>query len=89
MSPLSAQFPIAIKIAQQGGWQITPQDIAAAQQHAQSLQQMAALVASAGPQGAPAPDERHKGAATQQMPISKRQMDETGGTPGPGGGLLS
>lgn len=89
LSPLSAQFPIAIKIAQQGGWQITPEDIAAAQQHAQTLQQMSALVAAAGSMGQPAPDEKHKGAATQQMPISKRQMDETGAMPGPGGGLLS
>jgi hypothetical protein len=89
LSPLSAQFPIAIKIAQQGGWQITPEDIAAAQAHAQSLQQMSALVAAVGSMGQPAPDETHKGAAKQQMPISKRQMDETGAMPGPGGGLLS
>ena len=81
-NPLNPQFPLVVKMAQQGGWQITPQDIQAAQAGAQQLQQQALLAqAMAGPaeSGKPQPSIKHGGPAQQQMPISKRQMDETGG----------
>lgn len=81
-SPLSPQFPLVVKMAQQGGWQITPEDIASAQQAAMALQQQALMAqAMAGPATAAdrRPEMKHGGPAVQQMPISKRQMDETGG----------
>lgn len=81
-NPLNPQFDLVVKMAQQGGWQITPEDIANAKATALQQQQMAALVGMAtGPveAGQPTPSTRHGGPATQQMPISKRQMDETGG----------
>lgn len=85
-SPLSPQFPLVVKMAQQGGWQITPEDVQAAQAGAQQLQQQALIAqAMAGPAtpGQPPAATKHGGAATQQMPISKRQMDESGAQPGP------
>lgn len=86
-NPMNPQFGIIVKMAQQGGWQITPQDIQAATQAAH-LQAQQAFIAEAmqGPAtpGRPAPQVKHGGPATQQMPISKRQADETGGRPGPG-----
>ena len=41
-SPLSPQFDLVVKMAQQGGWQITPEDIEKAKASAQMLQQAAA-----------------------------------------------
>lgn len=91
-NPLNPQFDLVVKMAQQGGWQITPEDIANAKANAQqqqAAQMIAGLVAPAnGPTtpGKPSPSTKHGGPATQQMPISKRQMDETGGiNNGPGG----
>jgi hypothetical protein len=58
--------------------------------HAQSLQQAAILAAAVTP-AAPSADTKHGGPATQQMPISKRQEDETGGVanaPNAGAGRL-
>lgn len=78
-NPLNPQFDLVVKMAQQGGWQITPQDIQNAKANAQALQQMAVLMQGPLTPGQPVPSDRHGGPATQQMPISKRQMDETGG----------
>ncbi len=73
-------------MAQQGGWQITPEDIEKAKASAQMLQQAAAINAvMAGPAvaGDQPPSMKHGGPATQQMPISKRMADETGQQTGP------
>lgn len=85
-SPLSPQFDLVVKMAQQGGWQITPEDIEKAKASAQMLQQAAAINAvMAGPAvaGDQPPSMKHGGPATQQMPISKRMADETGQQTGP------
>lgn len=81
-NPLNPQFDLVVKMAQQGGWQITPEDIANAKANAQAQQRMAALMGIAtGPvtPGQPPASAKHGGPAQQQMPLSKRQMDETGG----------
>lgn len=81
-NPLNPQFPLVVKMAQQGGWQITPQDIQTAQTQAQQMQQQALIAqAMGGPasDGKPQPSTKHGGPATQQMPLNKRQMGETGG----------
>ena len=94
LSPLSPQFPLAVKMAQQGGWQITPQDVEAVKAHAAQLSQVAAVLAALQPQvapGQPGADTKHGGPATQQMPLSKRQEGETGGVenaPNAGAGSL-
>lgn len=87
LSPLSPQQPIAITIARQGGWNISDEIIVAAQQHAQQLTAQQAIVAAAAPPTPAKPSTKHGGPATQQMPLSKRQADETGGISGPIGGV--
>lgn len=89
-NPLNPQFDLVVKMAQQGGWQITPEDIQNAKANAQQMQSNA-LIAQAmnGPAtpGQPKPSMKHGGPAPQQMPISKRVEDETGGiNNAPGGG---
>jgi len=89
-NPLNPQFDLVVKMAQQGGWQITPEDIQNAKANAQQMQSNA-LIAQAmnGPAtpGQPQPSTKHGGPAPQQMPISKRVEDETGGiNNAPGGG---
>jgi hypothetical protein len=84
LSPLSPQFTLAIKMAQQGGWQISPQDVEAAKAHAAAMSQVAALLTALQPQtqpGQPGAQTKHGGPATQQMSLSKRVEDESGGVP--------
>lgn len=82
-SPLSPQFPLVVKMAQQGGWQITPEDVTNATAQAQQMQQtamMGALMAGPATAGDAQADMRHGGPAPQQMPLNKRQLGETGAT---------
>ncbi len=85
-NPNNPQFEIAVAMAQQGGWKIDPQllervKLSAQQQAAnQRFEQVVGGTAKVAAAGA---NTTHGGPATQQMPISKRQEQETGGLPGP------
>lgn len=83
LNPLNPQFSIAIKMAQQGGWKIDDADIQRAMQHAQQMLTLNSVAGAMQAQpGQPEPSLTHGGPATQQMPLSKRQGEETGDMPG-------
>lgn len=85
-NPNNPQFEIAVAMATQGGWKIDPQIIERVKQSAQAQtanQQFSQVVEGVVEMAGAAPNEKHGGPATQQMPISKRQADETGGRTGP------
>lgn len=82
LNPLNPQFGLIVKLAQQGGWKIEQTDIDAAKAEANNMLAVNALANVNGTPGQPAPDMKHGGPATQQMPLSKRQEGETGGISG-------
>lgn len=82
LNPLNPQFGLIVKLAQQGGWKIEQADIDAAKAEANNMLMTNALANVNGTPGQPAPDMKHGGPATQQMPLSKRQENETGGVSG-------
>lgn len=83
LNPQNPAFELIVKMAQQGGWDITPDDITRAKEHAQLVALVAPATGVDGEPGQPAANEKHGGPATQQMPLSKRMSEETGGVSGP------
>lgn len=80
-NPLNPQFEIAVAMAKQGGWQIDDAVIANAKAAAQAQQAnalFAQVIGGPSSDNGPAPNTAHGGPATQQLPLSKRQMEESG-----------
>lgn len=82
LNPSMPQFPIVMEILMQGGMQISPQAIAAAQQQA-TMQTMAAGMA-ANALGEQPPDTTHGGMTERVNPLNKHRADESGKLPGGG-----
>lgn len=84
LNPLMPQFELVLAIITLGGWKIPPEAIEKARGAAQIAQLIGEPVVPQGGAGAEAGMEaQHGGPAKQQLPLSKRQEDETGGRSGP------
>lgn len=84
LNPLMPQFELVLALVTLGGWEIPPKAIENAKAAAKIAQLIGEPVVPQGSAGAePGMKAQHGGPAKQQMPLSKRQEDETGGRSGP------